>query len=93
MAGWLDRGRGERAAEVRLVHLDNPKPCGHGVLTQPAQRQLVTDGEDDQGVGGRMPAPGQLRVDDSEIECRVRRLTSLRPGGQIGAGNQTEATE
>ncbi len=88
--GWLEgRGR-QRTAQIGFVHQDHPQPGMCPVPAQPAERQLVRHGQNDQDVGDRMPVTGELRVADGEIESRVRRLASLRPWCQIGTGNQIQ---
>jgi len=84
---WLECGGGQRTAQIRLVHPDQPQPSVGRVLTQPAERQLVRHGQNDQDVRDRVPATGELRVGDGEFESRVYRLASLRPWCQIGTGN------
>jgi len=87
----LERGGGQRAAEVGLVEPDDAKAGGGRVVAQPPERQLVAHGEEDQGVRGAVPVAGEPGVGDREVECRVRRLARLRPRRQVVAGDQVEA--
>lgn len=90
MGGRFEGGRGQGAAEVRLVEPDHAEAGRRGVGAQPAERQLVRRGEQDQGVGGQVPVTEDVGVGDCEIESRVCRLASLRRWGQVTTGDQIE---
>jgi hypothetical protein len=89
--GRLDGHSRHRVAQVGLMNESCPKAGGPRVLREPAQRQFVGNGEDDQGVRCRVPVRGQIRVRDSEVESRMRRLAGLRPGRKISTGDQIKA--
>jgi hypothetical protein len=69
------------------VYLDDAEPGGSRVLAQPGHLELIADRKNNQRVRGAMPFTGKFRKGDSEVKCRVRRLTRLRPGCQIGTSD------
>lgn len=91
MGGRLERGRGQRTAEIRLVESDDAEAGRRGVVTEPAEGELVRDGEQDEGVGRRVPGTDEIGVGDREIESRVCRLTGLGRWRQVTTGDQVEA--
>ena len=78
-------------AEHRAVETVQGLPLALGLALQPAQRQLVSRGEEQQGTACAGPCGGQVRMPDGEFECSVRALDSLRAGRQVSPGDQVEA--
>lgn len=91
MTGRLDGRSRQRSAEILLVHCDHAQARGPYIAAEPAERQLVWHGEDDQGVRGGMPVTGQIRISDGEVKSRVCRLTRLGFRHQIGTSDQVKA--
>lgn len=90
MRGRLQRGGRQRTIEVGFMHLDQAQTGRRRVGTKPPERQLIGCGENDKDVRGGVPVGDNSRMGDGEIERGVRRLTCLRPGREIGAGDQVE---
>ena len=90
-AGAVDRHGGQGVTEVRLAEWRGLVAVAFGVGEQPAQRQLVSRGEEQQGTACAGPCGSEVRMPDGEFECSVRALDSLRPGRQISPGNQVKA--
>jgi hypothetical protein len=77
VSGRLEGGRGQGAVQIRLVEPDHAAAGRGRVGAQPAEGQLVRDGEQNQGVGGLVPVTDEVGVGDGEVESRVDRLASL----------------
>jgi hypothetical protein len=77
-------------AQVRLVEPDDAKAGRRRVVAEPAERQLVRRGQQDQRVGGGVPVADKTGVREREIERRMRCLTGLDPGGQIVTGDEEQ---
>src|SRR5262245_12428181 len=75
----LQRGRGQAAAEVRLVELDHPQTDGLRVVAQPSEIQLVGYGQQDNDVRGQVPATEESGMGKCEAELMMRgTLTAVR---------------
>jgi hypothetical protein len=75
--GRFQRGRGQAAAEIRLVEPEDPQADGLRVLAQPSQTQLVGHGQQDNDIRGLVPTLDETGIGKCEAERRVNGLTGL----------------
>ncbi|HYK30335.1 MAG TPA: hypothetical protein VEV63_00180 [Streptosporangiaceae bacterium] len=73
------------------MDLDDRKTSSLAVLAEPGKRQFVTHGKHDERIRGRMPVSGQRGKGSSEVERRMRYLTTLRTKWKIVARDQIQA--
>ena len=62
-----------------------------GVEVELSQGGFIRDGEQHQGVGGRVPVLDDIRLVNREIKGRVRQLTRLCRRRQIRSSDQIQA--
>jgi hypothetical protein len=80
MGGRLQRGGGQAATEIWFVEADDAESRGRGIVTQPAERELVGRGEQYDDVGRGVPVTKDGGFRKGEVECGMYRLTRLGRG-------------
>jgi hypothetical protein len=87
----FERDGGQRAIEVGFVEADQPSAGGGGVLAEPAEREFIGDGEQDERVRRDVPVADKLGEGEREFEGGVNGLTCLRPRRKVDPGDDVEA--
>ena len=87
MSRRFERDGRQGAVEVGLVEADEPPAGGGGVFAQPAEGELIGDGEQDERVRRDVPVADQLGEGEREFQGGVNGLTCLRPRRKIDSGD------
>jgi hypothetical protein len=90
VSGRLDRDCGQRTAEIGFIERRHSQAGPSGVDEDAAERELVRSGNKNQGGGRGVPGGDDTGKDDSELKGRVRGLTCLGCGRQVGSGDEIE---
>ena len=91
VGGRFQRDGGQRALEVGFVEADQPMAGGGDVLAQPAERELIGNGEQHERVRRDVPVADKLGEGEREVEGGVNGLTCLRPRRKVNSGDDEEA--
>jgi hypothetical protein len=78
--GRLESRRRQAVPEIRLEEPDDPVAGHRDGVAEPRQALLIARGQQDEHIGGRVPAADERGMGDGQVERRVCGLTRLSAG-------------